>query len=295
MDFRKQLNKDIASQNSYSNITIFKDKSFDFLYKKTERISTAVYLVSNLMSVDEPIKWQLRKTSLGLIDKVMSLSNATMSSRDISIRDISQKLFQLISLYEIAFRSGFISEMNYKIVDNEMKKIASFLSEFDSQDGQARGSLFDETFFTENINDIEKDQIKKDISKKDRITNGVYRGRSENYKGHSEVYKRQENIMSDKTYDNPIKRQDSESNKNVKDIVKKTIKKTENKSQDRKNRRDAILNIIKQKGSVSVKDISNIIKDTSEKTLQRELLSMVEEDVLLKEGERRWSRYMIKQ
>jgi len=279
MDFRKQLKKEILSQDSYSNITIFKDKSFDFLYKKTERISTAVYLVSNLMSVNEPIKWQLRKTALGLIDKVMSLSNATMSSRDISIRDINQKLFQLISLYEIAFRSGFISEMNYKIVDTEMKKIASFLSEFDSQDSQARSSLFDETFFTEDINDLEKDQIKKDISQKDKITRGIY-------KGHQEVFKRQEKFMSDITHVNKVK-----------DTVKKTEKKVtynnSSKSQDRNKRREDILNIIKQKGNVSVKDISNIIKDTSEKTIQRELISMVEEKLLLKEGERRWSRYMI--
>jgi hypothetical protein len=280
MDFRKQLNKDIKSENIYSNITIFKDKSFDFLYKKTERISTAIYLVTNLMSVEEPIKWQLRKTALGLIDKVMTLSNATMSSRDISIRDISQKLFQLVSLYEIAFRSGFISEMNYRIVDGEMRKIATFLSEFDSQDRESRSNLFDETFFTENIDDVEREQIKKDISHRDRITGGIY-------KGHQEVYKRQETMMSDKVHVREEKRQPNKKPKAIKD--------TSSKSQDRNKRREDILNIIKQKGNVSVKDISNIIKDTSEKTIQRELISMVEDDVLLKEGERRWSRYMIKQ
>jgi len=280
MDFRKQLNKDIKSENIYSNITIFKDKSFDFLYKKTERISTAIYLVTNLMSVEEPIKWQLRKTALGLIDKVMTLSNATMSSRDISIRDISQKLFQLVSLYEIAFRSGFISEMNYRIVDGEMRKIATFLSEFDSQDRESRSNLFDETFFTENIDDVEREQIKKDISHRDRITGGIY-------KGHQEVYKRQETMMSNKVHVREEKRQPNKKPKAIKD--------TSSKSQDRNKRREDILNIIKQKGNVSVKDISNIIKDTSEKTIQRELISMVEDDVLLKEGERRWSRYMIKQ
>jgi len=292
MDFRKQLNKNIVSENSYTNITIFKDKSFDFLYKKTERISTAIYLVTNLMSVDEPIKWQLRKTALGLIDKVMTLSNATMSSRDISIRDISQKIFQLISLYEISFRSGFISEMNYKIVDNEMKKIATFLSEFDSQDRESRTSLFDETFFTENINEVEREQIKRDISQKDRITKGVYKGQP---KGQSFDYKRQEIDMSDKVSSSSIKGQKTKDTKNVKDInkIKSETTKNTSKSQDRNKRREDILNIIKQKGNVSVKDISSIIKDTSEKTIQRELISMVEDDVLLKEGERRWSRYMI--
>ena len=58
-------------------------------------------------------------------------------------------------------------------------------------------------------------------------------------------------------------------------------------------RQQIILDIIKEIGESSIKDISDNIKDCSEKTIQRELLSMVANGVLKKEGERRWSKYYL--
>lgn len=59
-------------------------------------------------------------------------------------------------------------------------------------------------------------------------------------------------------------------------------------------RREAILNLIKDRHRVTVKDAQEIIAGVSSKTLQRELLAMVAEGVLKKEGERRWSAYMLR-
>lgn len=58
-------------------------------------------------------------------------------------------------------------------------------------------------------------------------------------------------------------------------------------------RREEILTIIKDKKSVSIKDIKLIITGCSEKTLQRELIALVMNGVLKKEGERRWSTYAL--
>ena len=58
-------------------------------------------------------------------------------------------------------------------------------------------------------------------------------------------------------------------------------------------RRDAILNILTSKGSSSIKDISTVIREVSEKTIQRELAALVEEGIVSKKGERRWSVYTI--
>ena len=60
-----------------------------------------------------------------------------------------------------------------------------------------------------------------------------------------------------------------------------------------KNRREAILEIIRLRTVVSIKDISDSIKDCSEKTIQRELMDMIKDNTIIKEGERRWSRYRI--
>lgn len=58
-------------------------------------------------------------------------------------------------------------------------------------------------------------------------------------------------------------------------------------------RSQRILAIVKAKGVVSIGDVSAVVTDCSEKTIQRELLALVSEGVLKKEGERRWSTYRL--
>jgi hypothetical protein len=58
-------------------------------------------------------------------------------------------------------------------------------------------------------------------------------------------------------------------------------------------RRERILGIIRDKGQVTIKDVSTAITDVSEKTIQRELMSLISDGSIVKEGERRWSKYSI--
>lgn len=58
-------------------------------------------------------------------------------------------------------------------------------------------------------------------------------------------------------------------------------------------RRDAILSILRARGTVSIKDISDSITDVSEKTIQRELMSLIDDGIIVREGERRWSKYIL--
>jgi hypothetical protein len=58
-------------------------------------------------------------------------------------------------------------------------------------------------------------------------------------------------------------------------------------------RRERIKTILEAKKEATIKDISEIITDVSEKTIQRELNAMIEENLVKRQGERRWSRYSI--
>ncbi len=58
-------------------------------------------------------------------------------------------------------------------------------------------------------------------------------------------------------------------------------------------RRGLILEIVRARGVVSIKDISDNITDCSEKTIQRDLIDMIKDNLLKKEGERRWSKYSL--
>ena len=58
-------------------------------------------------------------------------------------------------------------------------------------------------------------------------------------------------------------------------------------------RRERIKTILEAKGEATIKDISEIITDCSEKTIQRELNAMIEDNIVKRQGERRWSKYSI--
>ena len=58
-------------------------------------------------------------------------------------------------------------------------------------------------------------------------------------------------------------------------------------------RAERIKTVLEAKPQATIKDISEIITDVSEKTIQRELNSLIEKGQVLREGERRWSRYSV--
>lgn len=59
------------------------------------------------------------------------------------------------------------------------------------------------------------------------------------------------------------------------------------------NRTERILAVLKDKGQASIKDISEVVTDCSEKTIQRELNALIKDSKIRREGERRWSKYML--
>lgn len=58
-------------------------------------------------------------------------------------------------------------------------------------------------------------------------------------------------------------------------------------------RRESIIAVLREKGTVYIKDISTAIREVSEKTIQRELQKLVQEGVVVKKGERRWTEYSL--
>lgn len=58
-------------------------------------------------------------------------------------------------------------------------------------------------------------------------------------------------------------------------------------------RSQRIKTVLEAKPQATVKDISEIITDVSEKTIQRDLNSLIEKGQVIREGERRWSKYSV--
>ena len=58
-------------------------------------------------------------------------------------------------------------------------------------------------------------------------------------------------------------------------------------------RAERIKTVLEAKPQATIRDIAEIITDVSEKTIQRELNSLIEKGQVIREGERRWSRYSV--
>jgi hypothetical protein len=56
-------------------------------------------------------------------------------------------------------------------------------------------------------------------------------------------------------------------------------------------RAERIKTVLEAKPQATIKDIAEVITDVSEKTIQRELNSLIESGQVVREGERRWSKY----
>ncbi len=76
-------------------------------------------------------------------------------------------------------------------------------------------------------------------------------------------------------------------------VVRTSVKDTSEPQNHIKDRREAIVSVIKSKGTASIRDIAHNVRGVSEKTVQRELQALVEQGVLTKKGERRWSTYAL--
>lgn len=70
-------------------------------------------------------------------------------------------------------------------------------------------------------------------------------------------------------------------------------RKVEHNTGARTARREAIIAVLSDKGEASIKDVAEVIRDASEKTIQRELNVLIKDNIVKREGERRWSRYSI--
>lgn len=228
------------------------------VFNKTEKITLAVYLISDVFFEQEPLKWKLRNLGLNLISGLSSVSGSFSS------HTLFNLYVELSALFRLALRSRLVSEMNYNVLNKEIEGVMSLLVQYNSQQ-----NINEEIF---NRNDgIVLDEISQEFTKKDTLDT-VGKGQS---KGQYRT-----------SFIAPHGR---------KTEAKSTPSEDEDNGSSTSERREIILGVLKNKEWISINDVSLLISGCSEKTIQRELLSMVEAGILVKEGERRWSKYKLAQ
>lgn len=99
--------------------TNIKDKRHLVLLK-TQKLTAALYLVTEFLSDREPVRWQLRDRALSLLSDVAVFGYETAIS----------KTDQLLSLIEVVINGGLASTMNFSILKKEYLNLKNLILVF---------------------------------------------------------------------------------------------------------------------------------------------------------------------
>lgn len=281
--------------------------------KKTEKIVTAVYLVTQFLKDNESLKEDLRRGSNELLKFLNSLAYTENKDVFLIYKNSLDIISLLISYLTIAKDTNLISRMNSEIVIEALRVLENLLAK--KQFYLTRENLFinEENILNDLLNERIDSPIKYNTSfdaltERNANVNRFSNTRNDNFQNKNsqeeieksikdKIYKRQnENIfIKDKT----IKKDESLKSL-IKDITSNTKNKSETKSKkepknkERKNtRREQILSLFTHGVEVSINDISKKIIGCSVKTIQRELNELVLENKIERIGDKRWSKYIL--
>ena len=246
----------------------FKNKHFavSFISKKTEKIATAIYMVTDFVPESEPLRSELRTLALALISGTRRIGSRSSEPHYALSSEVNGTIDEAAVLLDLAVTIGIISEMNGTVLASELAKVKAEIDRhyggasalFSTHPGYANIMLAPSMF---------------DVSGGDK-TLAVFDKGQENSKGHFAPLEPMQPAAKPTTAPKDLLSRKG-------DIGIKIA------------RRNDVLNVVRSKGKASIKDVVSILKDISEKTVQRELLALVREGVLVKEGEKRWSTYRV--
>src|SRR5437773_336430 len=95
-----QIERALHILDKSPSVDILKDDHYLlFLFKKTERVVSAIYILTGLIADEEPLKWELRKESAILLKDIMSFRQRTASSSTEFMSTALSTLALILSLF----------------------------------------------------------------------------------------------------------------------------------------------------------------------------------------------------
>lgn len=289
--------------------------------KKSERLVTALYLVTDLMTDNEPIKHGLRKNAVALLSSMNALAQLDVRDRVIEFKVSLKSVTEIISLLHVSVTTGIVSEMNGQLLMDGFralqlvleKKQPIFTKEMLNVEDEHK--LDQEEGFSSAVSSSSYDVLTP-LSLARLHENNYDLRRSEESLRQSQIIsrlqrkenkelgnKRQESDMFISDKNNIKKDNNIESEKNKTVSPYDAIMDHKNKQNQilstsfqmrKQSRRDQILALFVKGVDVSIKDIAARIRGCSEKTIQRELNALLYDNVIERIGEKRWSRYVLR-
>ena len=274
----KDINNNQEGSSSFSDPINWKSLGFfstedylTYVFKKAERITAALYLVTGLLKDTEPLKRELRDRAIDFLSASFMLSSSLPGDKNVAVQSLFSAALETISFLKVAHIAGLISDMNHRIIIREMDGVVSLLRDRLAHSAENAGYVLSDSFFKTSslfpTSPISSGSPASPTMSQQAPQPSAFRSgaspivREDAHKGQSQGHA---NISQQQV------------------VAKKT------------DRQDAIVNLLKGHSNLTIKDFSKVITDCSEKTIQRELLDLVDRGIIKKQGERRWSTYSLK-
>jgi len=294
---RKDIKRNTSIKNSmsFSYSRNFYPSSLDtshmFFVKKSHKIMTALYMVTELIPEKETLRLESRARSTELLACLFEGLSMPVSDRAKSISKSQSLLEQVLCLLETLHVVGYISDMNAKILIIESQKLQDKLSTYLSQtinsqkkfapNASGKDFTFSDGFFgSDDMSVIQKtdperifgNSVDEDISGKISVKKTNFEKTEKNIKDIKDTPKR----TSNKGQSNDLKKQTKGQLVSKKDI-----------------RQEQIINVLKKKKKSSIVSICEECPGYASKTIQRDLNELIDSGLVVREGERRWAVYSL--
>lgn len=302
----RTLIKDIKT-----TITMHEEVKQDYgvlVAKKSERLVTALYLVSDLMSESDPIKHGLRKNAVSLLSSMNSISQLDAKDRYSELRTSLKMVTEILSLLHVALSTSSVSEMNGKLLMDGFRSLQLVLEKkqpvltkemltVENEDTLTGGTPFKDAITSTSYDALtprslarfHRDerslrQTESELTQSRLLSRLSKPSKAEELKGH--LGKERMSFTKDRI---PASAGGTSVVSEIRDTVPQSSFQVKKQS-----RREQILALFVVGVDVSIKDIALRIRGCSEKTIQRELNALLTDGVIDRIGEKRWSRYVLR-
>ncbi len=287
--------------------------------KKSERLVTALYLVTDLMTDNEPIKHGLRKNAVALLSSMNSLSQLDVKDRVIEFKMSLKAVTEIISLLHVSVTTGIVSEMNGQLLMDGFRSLQLVLEKkqpiftkemlhvgdedmLDASQGfssAVTSSSYDVLTplslarLHENNQDLRRTQ---ELLKQSQILSKMEarENKGQNIESKSEQHVTDKNSIKKIVQEKGEKEKVSTHTMIMEHATKQPTTLASSFQMRKHSRREQILALFVKGVDVSIKDIASRIRGCSEKTIQRELNALLYDNVIERIGEKRWSRYVLR-
>ena len=284
--------KNLKDSTGSSGLAI-KDNSLSGSHIKTNKLITALYMVTDIMDKEEPLRNKLRTLGTEIISDIYTL--VTLSPKKIYLSDpdkgwnVETKISEILSFLDISSAVDLISEMNCSILKKEFLELQQSILGY------------------KNYHNI-KPVVLSEFLSEDSKGHDEYMSVESSHKGHKKEYMGTRiGVQKGSTLMKALRKFDGGNNPAPYEAVGFRL----GFDMLKKQRRSEIIRVIKNnKDGLSIKDIASALRNSAVsseeklgglgeskagKTLQRELVSMVKDNILGKKGEKRWSKYFLLQ